>query len=174
MNFIAVDPGVKAGCACALFVRGVLIWAQFLRPGVPYGGPLKPGLIDFVIVERPQVDGRSMVARPKDLMDLSWAGAAVAYAFGASVWEVEPREWKSEVPKPVHHGRIWESLSHVERLILPPDTFAQIEGAKRKGALDRWQRPGVEYYPRAWTGHNLLDAAGLGVYARDNLHRRKV
>lgn len=76
--------------------------------------------------------------------------------------------WKGSEPKPRMHARVWDVLSYHERMILGGRaTEKQIRAAVAKGALDRWSRPGVEYYPRSWDGHNLLDVASMiAVYTK--------
>jgi hypothetical protein len=159
---LAIDPGVKE-CACAFFRDGALFMADFRRaPCRRAPWPGRTG-VDVAIVERPEQDGRSFTARPKDLMNLAWAGAALAYSVGAPVTEYTPSQWKGQVPKPAQHKRLWERLSPDERAILGgAATEKAIHDAARKGALDRWKKPGASYYPRSFRAHNLLDAVALG------------
>jgi len=169
-NVIAIDPGYSArgeGCACAHTIDGVLRHAWSTRPPCTVGHGLITGPL-VVIVEKPQQDSRSWGLPPSTLINLAWEGALLAglYAgrFGGSVVAVTPSTWKGSVSKPVAHGRLWEVLTPAEREVLGgDDTARRIEAAKRKGALDRWGKPGVRYYPRTWGGHNLLDAAALAL-----------
>ncbi len=155
---LAIDPGVKA-CACARFDPAGLTCVEFMT--APWAGHLERP--DHVIVERPEQDGRSFSARPKDLMALAWAGAALAYSVGAPVTEYTPSEWKGQVPKPVQHMRLWLRLTAPERALLGgPATEAVIHAAARKGGLEKWSKPGAAYYPRSFITHNLLDAVALG------------
>lgn len=156
----AIDPGV-ALCAVARIFSSRLdaVW---------YEAPEGFQNLDFseallVVVERPEYQGaRSDAARTQDLMALSWAGARAAYSLGVEVREVTPREWKGSTPKPVHHMRLWEDcLTEDERKLFAPDTGKRIMAAARKCALSPG-RPGASYYGK-WDGHNLLDAAALGL-----------
>ncbi len=157
MIILAIDPGVKA-CACAVFADGTLYATAFVS--APWEGKRRT---DSVIVERPEQDGRSFSARPKDLMALAWAGAALAYSVGAPVVEYTPSEWKGQVPKPVQHMRLWLRLTAPERALLGGSaTEAAIHAAARKGGLEKWSKPGAAYYPRSFIAHNLLDAVALG------------
>lgn len=177
-NVIAIDPGYAKdsdGCACAVFRRGVLSTWWFARPD---DGPFSPASVDFkylnvsenvVIIERPQQDGRSWGVPPEVLMRLSWDGAMLAglYAGMLDCIVKGPRvsTWKGSVPKPVHHGRLWAVLNDEERELLGgAATLKVIEAAKQKGALDRWSKSGVLYYPRAFKMHNILDAVALGAH----------
>jgi hypothetical protein len=158
MILLAIDPGVKE-CACALFHGPALVYAGFET------APMGTCDVDRVIVERPEQDGRSFSARPKDLMALAWAGAALAYSVGAPVTEYTPSLWKGQVPKPAQHKRLWALLAPEERAVLGGDATGQaIDAAARKGGLDTWKRPGASYYPRSFRAHNLLDSVALGRY----------
>lgn len=171
-SVIAIDPGYAMrgkGCACAAVVHGVLESVWFARPDAAHVHHKceRPASIT-VIVEQPQQDARSWGIPPATLIKLAWDGALLAglYAgeLGCNVVAVTPSQWKGSAPKPVAHGRLWEVLTPAERAILGGDeTEARIAAAKRKGALDRWGKPGVSYYPRNWDGHNLLDAAALAL-----------
>jgi hypothetical protein len=155
---LAIDPGVKA-CACVTFVDGALVEVEFMTAPYPAYAPSP----NCVIVERPEQDGRSFTARPKDLMALAWAGAALAYSVGAPVVEYTPSQWKGQVPKPAQHMRLWGLLTEAERALLgDARTGEAIAMAARKGALDRGSKPGASYYPRSFVTHNLLDAVALG------------
>jgi hypothetical protein len=170
-NVIAIDPGYSArgeGCACAYVTGGYLTSVWFARSDSALFADVLPITPTNVVVEKPQQDSRSWGLPPSTLINLAWEGALLAglYAgrFGGSVVAVTPSTWKGSVPKPVAHGRLWKVLTPAEREVLGgDDTARRIEAAKRKGALDRWGKPGVRYYPRTWGGHNLLDAAALAL-----------
>lgn len=171
----AIDPGYAArgeGCAVAIFVEGVLARAYFARPdklgealgdmGMRVGG-------SAVYWECPQVDTRTRVSVPA-CVKLAAVGGMLAGmyagAWGATIRAVSPSEWKGSTAKPVHHARMWRTLHDTERWLLGgAATLQEIESAQRKGALDRWSRPGASYYPARWNTHNLLDAAALGLWA---------
>jgi hypothetical protein len=172
MRLISIDPGVAgAGCACAAFNNETLEAVWFRRAS------RAPGLserladpCDVVVVERPELQGRrTRSARPQDLMSLAWEGALLAGTYvgrdNATLVELTPRQWKGSVPKPICHARLWRVLSIAEQNILGGmATEIAIEKAVEKGALNAWGRPGVSYYPKAFTVHNLLDAAGIGCF----------
>lgn len=178
MIILAIDPGVAgAGNACALMRDGVLMGAWFERVDRVYATPLAglPGL-DVVVIERPQQDERSRNATPAILMALAWEGALLAGAYagrdGARIVEMTPHDWKGSEHKPQHHARLWEALAPAERVLLGGEaTRKAIWAAREKGALNRWARPGVTYYPRAFTTHNLLDAAALACHYAGRLPR---
>jgi hypothetical protein len=82
------------------------------------------------------------------------------------------RGWKGSEHKPVHHKRLWGVLSKAERKVLGgPLTEKQIIAACEKGALDRWAKSGVKYYPKNFDMHNLLDSSALGCYHLGRLER---
>jgi hypothetical protein len=174
-----IDPGSKGeGCACALYSDHELVEAWFERAewhGWQRIDFYARGLtlestasIDLVVVERPEVQGqRTRGANPGDLMNLSWDGASLAFAYAGRercpVIAPTPTEWKGTEQKPIQHGRLWRVLTDDEREILGGDhTGAMITRAKEKGALKRWKIAGAACYPASFTTHNLLDAAALG------------
>lgn len=159
---LAIDPGSAGrGNACVKAYRhGGIAVAEFARAADGHFTD-----VEVVVIERPQQDGRSYGARPKDLIDLAWSGALLAGVYvgqGARLVEYTPAQWKGSEPKPLMHKRLWAELGHPERALLGgAETERRIHEACLKGARDRWGKPGVQYYPRSWDGHNLLDAAAL-------------
>lgn len=183
MITIAIDPGVHK-CACAAFREGVLceVWfetaighaptrrdASAPTPEPRAAQPLRLEPV-HVVVEMPEYQGaRSSKSRTQDLLALSWHGAMLAGQFAgrdaAPVFAYTPSTWKGSTPKPMHHLHLWRVLSDAERHLLGgARTLAAIDKACTKGALSRWSKPGVTYYPRSFTMHNLLDAVALGCY----------
>jgi hypothetical protein len=174
---------------------------NYLPPTTPRVSTLEyTDPVGVVVVERPALQGKkTRNARPQDLMNLAWSGALLAGAYagrdGCPVLEFTPndsrdprcvyhvkrsigaactcsRGWKGSEPKPVQHARLWEELSPAERLVLGGDLVRDaIYTARERGALDRWGKPGVAYYPRSFTTHNLLDAAALGCTYLGRLQR---
>lgn len=167
---VAIDPGYAKtgkGCAVAVFVGGVLVQVYFARPEGIAPAALSVGA-SVVVWECPQLDARSRVRAPA-VVQLAAVGGTLAGMFaganGAKVEAATPSQWKGSLQKPVHHMRIWEKLTASECGLLGGDaTAAAIHRAQVKGGLDRWGRPGVEYYERNFLTHNLLDAVGLGVW----------
>lgn len=172
---IAIDPGfgkTSRGCACARFVDGRLRAVWFTRPDrvaapaeARAGGLPAPTLI---VWELPQDDSRS-AGKASTLIRLAAEGGTLAGLLagraGARVRAVPAGEWTAGAPKPVRHGRLWRVLDADERGLLGGGpTGDAIEAAKVAGALERWARPGVAYYPARFNAHNLLDAVGLGVW----------
>lgn len=172
MTIIGIDPGyAKAGKGCALAVLGQeleLIHWCFVRPErlAATFSQLYAASI-YVVVEKPQFDGRTPAAM-RTTLELAWQGSAVAYYLAGinhcQVTEYEPRDWKGSARKPQHHAEIWRRLFPNERTMLGgDDTGNRIGEACTKGALDRWSKPGVDYYSRSWLTHNILDAVGLAL-----------
>jgi hypothetical protein len=174
---LSIDPGSAGkGNALAYVREGRLAEVWFERfdrksyISCPYH-------FNYVVIERPQQDGRSRAARPEDLMGLAWEGALLAGAYSclntAALVELTPTEWKGSEPKPQMHARLWKILTPAERLVLGGErTGIAIHKAREKGALDRWSKPGVAYYPRSFDTHNLLDAAALALVYGGRLAKR--
>lgn len=176
---IAIDPGYARrgrGCAVAVFRGGVLASVAFARPGaVTLDDLVFVGHSDVarVVWEIPQVDARTRVSVPA-VVRLAAEGGVLAGLYaaangGVDVVAVAPSAWKGSAPKPVCHGRAWAVLRDSERVLLGGDaTAARIDAAKRAGGLARWRDAGATYYG-AWTGHNLLDAAAIGLWAEGRM-----
>lgn len=176
---LAIDPGYarkSKGCACAYVVGADVKRVWFERPAnAVRGWPLTP--LHYIVWERPEVRVRSNGARPipaEHLIELAAVGAELAgrygCAHGLACEAVKPSIWKGSIPKPTHHRNLWCSLDPASREVLGGEaTAAEIEAAVERGALDRWGRAGVSYYPRGWDGHNLLDAVALAFAFRSSL-----
>lgn len=172
INILAIDPGYAKGgkgCACAFFRDGILARTWFERHSTWCHSSARaatPGL-RAVVWEKPQADGRTYAAGPAVMIDLTDAGASLAglYAgyFGAQLVALTPSASKGNRPKPICHRELWTSvLTDTERALLGGDaTWRQIEKACEKGALSRWN-PKLDWYPRTWLLHNILDALALG------------
>lgn len=159
MNLLAIDPGASS-CAFALFTERVLCCVWFAETPVDC-------VVHEVVVERMQADERTRHIDVRHLLACQASGmraAGVAEGRGARFTSLSPTEWKGSEQKPIQHARMWD------RVLGPPErealgganTRAMIERALEKGASRRWRISGAECYPRAWPGHNLLDAAALG------------
>lgn len=189
-------PNIEDGCACVVGegayqqAKITMAWFEHPRtfmPGRPLGARKQEWEkakrraengdgFDQIVVEKPQYDKRSEKARIQDTIELAWQGASLAFAFsgrdGAPVIGYLPREWKGSEHKPLMHRRLWAVLDDEEREILGGmGTAILIQEACTKGGLDRWARPGGDYYSQAKRArfgggrggyiHNLLDAASL-------------
>lgn len=125
-----------------------------------------------VVVERPEANGRD--TPPDDLIAITCAGFFLAGQLaGGPVGVATPREWKGQTPKPAHHNRLWTALSASERALLGGDaTAAAIQAACKRGAKDRWSKPGARYYQASELPtvrgtkitHDILDASALNLY----------
>jgi hypothetical protein len=170
MRIVAIDPGYAhtgQGCAVALLDGGRVVRAIFVRPERATAADLRVHA-DAVVWECPQVDARTRTAT-QEVVRLAAVGGTLAgmYAGACSApcYAIAPSAWKGSTPKPVHHARLWAALDTQERDRLGGDsTFRAIEKAVRRGALERWGKPGGAYYPAAFVEHNLLDAVGLGLW----------
>lgn len=163
---ITIDPGVHA-CAVT-YLENSHVQGHALTNVVDRAA-LATLDVTHVVVERPEYQGlRTQSSRPADLINLAWAGAlmagTIAGCTGAHLVELPPSAWKGSEPKPVNHARMWRELSPYEKDLLGGTKTGQvILAAVEKGARERWKKGGAAYYPRAWTMHNVLDAAALGL-----------
>lgn len=175
VNLLACDPGVSKrgqGNALARFHRSRLFRVGYLRAADLLAQRLDVldlGLVgepDTLVIERPQVDGRTQAA-VKDVLALDWeaalfAGLVVGYT-GAALVECTPRDWKGTTPKPIVHRRAWGALSAHERSVLGGDPVLRaIEAAVERGAKRNWP-PGLDAYGGRAI-HNPLDAVAIGLW----------
>jgi hypothetical protein len=128
---IAIDPGLKTGWAC--FREGVLVSCGLSTPE-----RWNALLLDdvSVIIEEPTIYPHSK-APPADVMALQLKVGELKGRFelrGCKVELVQPREWKRQVPKPIHNMRTLKALTDAERSLA--------EGVR----------------------HDVLDAIGLGLW----------
>lgn len=169
---ISIDPGSKA-CAVAISVdNGRIHWVGMVAPtfaALPRSARMGARR---VIVERPEANGRD--TPPDDLIAITAAGFFLAGQLaGGEVRSVTPREWKGQTPKPVHHRRLWGALGATEKALLGGEaTAAAIASACKRGAADRWSKPGARYYLASELPtvrgtkitHDILDASALNLY----------
>lgn len=173
---ITIDPGVHA-CAVAWLEQSHLQGTKFHDARNDLLAFVDVG-VSHVVVERPEYQGiRTQSSRPQDLINLAWAGALlagrIAGATGAHLIELAPSKWKGSEPKPVHHARMWVTLTEQEKALLGGDATGRvIQSAVEKGARERWKKGGAAYYPRTWTMHNILDAAALGLHYVGRMAKR--
>ena len=161
MILLAVDPGIR-GCGVAIFAGTDLARAGYVKNECKSGnGPREAAMMAWKIqawaelyeiggiaVEWPQVY-RSAKLRgdPNDLLPLSAVAGALAALFpDAQVSATRPAEWKGQMPKDICHARVIAQLGDTERRRIAP-----------AGALT----------------HNVLDAVGIGLYARGRFSPRK-
>lgn len=152
--FVTIDPGLDTGWgifdgAGRLIVCGLgdprTHWQHVVTRHPKVAGPT----IDDVWIEKPVIYPRSK-ARPADIMKLAveagrWAG--IYSCLGVAVHFVEPAHWKGQVPKAIHHRRVLAGLTEAE--------IGAVElGCKNLAPSRR---------------HNVLDAVGLGLWARRQL-----
>lgn len=169
---LSIDPGATGdGPACAYSVDGRITNVRFsFRP---------PGLnVTAIVVEQWQFRGTQDVPVASRMITMLTAGLlAAGHALGqaavsCNVVLYTPNQWKGEIPKPIHHVRIWGRLSPLERRLLGGlATERAIEAAVEKGARNRWGKRGVKYYPDSFVTHNLLDAVGLNLFHTGRMTR---
>jgi hypothetical protein len=176
---LAIDPGYArrtGGNACAAGLQGWLDDVWFERPqDGRHNHCDEYGFFDHIVIEQPQQDGRSWAVPPAVLIKLAWDGAALAGIYagstGAELHAPTVNDWKGSENKVSMHRRLWKVLNDEERQVLGgPSVWTRIEVAAEKGALCRWSKSGAELYG-SWTGHNLLDAACLLMWAYGRLEK---
>lgn len=149
MNVVGIDPGKRTN-GYAIFKEGVLTVCGLAKPeeiakDILSLFPLADEEIT-VVTERMQVYKFSPV-RNADLTDLLLMSGYMAGRVHASypllTWlKPEPREWKGNTPKKIHHRRVMKKLSLQEQ-------------AAASVAL--------ENVPESLQ-HNVWDAIGLGLW----------
>ena len=170
-ELVAIDPGdAKAAgnvCYAARFYDGVLSLCFTLD----YATACACSKPHVVVIEKPQMDGRSRKTSPRILINLAWNGALVAGVLRPDkLVPLTPSEWKGGVNKHPHHMKIWRVLTPDERLVLcaaigyvrkraksitPDGVYALLLGATKN-----YNRTG-KVTKHAF--YDLLDAVGLGL-----------
>lgn len=150
-ELLSCDPGAK-NCALAYWRHGGLVHVGFSQTvgGFIFPGPELAIEVPFIYPKGPQ--GQKEGADPNDLIQVAYAAGVIAGLRQAIKIETYlPRKWKGQVPKPIHHGRVWDTLNTYEHRRLPLETYDRIQ-------------TGINGGPYSWAGHNLLDAVGIGLY----------
>lgn len=124
-----VDPGTTKGCAVARTWRGAIVslamyqgveclkwWGQSYESVEPTYWE-KPQFYPDSVKNLPPAQ---IVALANDLIDLTDAGKDTARALAGPYECVakRPREWKGQIPKPIHHARVLGRLSAQEYALL--------------------------------------------------------
>lgn len=119
---LAIDAGTGRKLGWAAGLDGRLFCAS-------NGAPPKWIAPDRIVWEKPQVypqgkatsKGKVIQIDPNDLIDLAIRTAYVVKDSAVphtTIEEFRPSKWKGQVPKDIHHGRVWETLDLEERLDL--------------------------------------------------------
>lgn len=165
VNFVAVDPGLR-GCGVAIFTRGTLMRAAYVKNSMESGRGYaahaamadavdkwmttrEPLNTSDIIIEFPQIYGASTSKKgdDNDLLDLAGVGGAIASMFNTMrILSPHPRDWKGQVPKETMTERIRRALSDTERA-------------------------NIEKCPASLM-HNVLDAAGIGLWQLGRLNKK--
>jgi len=130
---IAIDPGVHK-CALAYFSGLEVFHVAMIPTGQKPALPEKPSR---VVCEVPTVYAtRGQRGRQSDIIALAYSAGVMVRAIDcADVRLVEPREWKGQVPKNVHHARVRATLTPEECLLF--DTLDH--NGKDAVALGLWE-----------------------------------
>jgi hypothetical protein len=135
--YLTIDPGIATGWA---------LWSAVRLLECGLGTPPARADLEAVWIESPVIYPHSR-ARPNDILKLArdaGAHAGLYLSLGVNVRFVEPARWKGQVPKTIHHARVWSQLQPGEQSIV------------HEGCL------GVAPSKR----HNVLDAVGMGLWVR--------
>jgi hypothetical protein len=144
-RLIAFDPGARS-VAWASFEDGKLTRCGLERDK-NLGAALERrfrGIAARVVIELPQIYGRRDERDPNDLIMVTVTVGRIVQVFGGDAQPAElvwPHDWKGTVPKEIMLKRIVARLDENEREIL--------EAANAPRSLR----------------HNVIDAAGLGIWA---------
>jgi hypothetical protein len=117
LEVVAVDPAARR-FAYAVGERGMLRAVGYAEQ--PSQIPLAPGVAYTWVMEMP----RDYPSRGETHSDLDRLRATLevlhdhAQALGHPVVYVRPSEWKGNIPKVVHHNRLWSQYSAAERTVL--------------------------------------------------------
>jgi hypothetical protein len=158
------DPGADR-IALAIFRDRHLAWYGFLDAS--FRAVLRGEEPTFLGIEKPQIYQTTATAQANDCLDV-WGSAcwfrSRVHALNPSVVErvLKPEEWKAQLPKPVHHARLWESLTDRERRMFPADTEERIRIGVQRGRYTNSKGNEV---------HNLLDATGIGLFCEGRTGR---
>jgi hypothetical protein len=142
---VAIDPGENSGIAVFHFSRLVRCECgnpdtyPTLRPA-PMPGPW------FLQIEIPLYSDQTIGKDPQALIKLAInAGRWIEKMHAPIVRTVYPSQWKGQVPKKIHNGRVLAKLDQAELSLIPklPETKL----------------------------HNVIDAIGLGLFALGRIGR---
>lgn len=147
--FVTIDPGEQTGWAIwnvAGLVACGLGDPRTCSKHVVWDDNDAIDQISDVWIESQVIYPRSK-ARPRDILKLAqdagrWAG--IYSTLGVDAHFVEPAQWKGQVPKHIHHPRIWAALSAKEQELVNT-------GCRGLAPSKR---------------HNVIDAVGLGLWVR--------
>lgn len=146
MFYLSVDPGLSTGWA---------LWARDSKGGVhlakcgadPTLRLFATMMPSVAVIERPKIyQARLMKGDPNDIVTLAIRVGRYIERLeqkDVQVLTVYPNEWKGQLPKEVHHPRIFGKLNPAEQAVVS----------------DAGQRMGVK--ARA----DMMDAIGIGQYA---------
>src|SRR5437762_10619146 len=104
----SIDPDTSESGLATFDGEARLTWVGWLPPfrlGPVYS-------CDVLVIEKPRIYPGVPGIDANDLIDLAevvgWHRATIMCGKYRSYY---PSDWKGQVPKPVHHGRIWDHLS---------------------------------------------------------------
>lgn len=139
---VCIDPGVS--CGLAIFSDGRLIDAYYVKDPMDFDIPIKA---DLVCLEHLYSDKSSPVPT-RSIIDAQLWGAYLAGRFQGPIRLIAPSTWKGSRDKAVHNKWIMKQLTPDEARIVAGST-------KNKTEI-----------------HNVIDAAGIGIWHHQRPHRR--
>ena len=158
------DPGADR-IALAIFRNRELAWFGFMNE--TFRAVMHGEEPTFLGIEKPQIYQTTATAQANDCLDV-WGSAcwfrSRVHALAPNLVEriLKPEEWKAQLPKPIHHARLWESMTERERGLFPTDTEERIKVGIRRGKYT--SAKGNDF-------HNFLDATGIGLFCEGRTGR---
>lgn len=139
---VAIDPGVYA-LGVAVLLGAELHWAGLVQGTRAKKGAAAAGAAwgllealsrigvlrwDLGVVEWPSQDDKRAAGAREDVSDLTGvAGACAAMLhMHGELKTPMPGQWKGQVPKHIHHGRLFSALVYGARLPRPPAGYAPL------------------------------------------------
>lgn len=170
---LSVDPGIR-GCGCALWNKGVLVFATYVNnPAAKGGGPAECakmahaivawvrrdfGDLERVICEWPQTyGGGASRGDTNDLFPVAGVGAALAALVEENVRfdYVVPHDWKGSIQKP-------KKVS---------DPYPIVLMCERR--LSDVEKDGIELPGNKRHHWDVWDAVGIGLKALDRFEKMR-
>lgn len=122
-TLLAIDPGTKK-LGWAFFASGMLVRCGTSRVTGTCLGDLAarhaanlPSALEGICELMTVYAGASQKGDQNDLVRVATVGAQVVAIKTDMARFVEPRTWKGQVPKGIHHDRIREKLKDVEKMV---------------------------------------------------------
>lgn len=171
---VAVDPGVHA-LGVAVFHDKALFWAGLVKGSRSDGAAAAQGAFWALlkelhglgvrqwyqgVVEWPNHDDERARHSRESMADLTGVAGAVAALLGmhGTLRSPMPSQWKGQLPKHIHHGRLFGEVVYAARLPAVAGWAPRGDGVGIDVSRVRWDRSRTE-------NTDIADAIGLGLWA---------